>query len=203
MKRVAVKGDVYEIWPNDKNTQEKLTPPPPDPLNPSDPERYSYDPFYPAVSGVVETNKANTGEEFVFCQGKPVIFSGYAFSMCKRDLYFRKWKRIEEGEEAGYLQGTRKDPDDQYKTIPPDIPGKRIGKPSPQDEKKSEDNVDVWATGGSDFVYIDGQPMSCLESGVNCAGTKWAIVEGKLEPVGSVKEPGQFIKGYGHVYTES
>ena len=176
MKQVAVKGDEYEIWEDSYNDPDKKDPPPPDPLDPEDPEKYPSPPSVGSVDKVGPAQDApDTGEEFVFCEGKPVVFVGYTFSKLKKETYTRYWKI---DEETGHIT-------------------------SKVEDKESQVEVDVQAVDGSDFVFIDDVPVSCREGGVSAKGDSYAMIDGKLEKVGETEATGQFTECKGHVYVES
>jgi hypothetical protein len=116
----------------------------------------------------------DTGEELAFCNGKPVVFVGYEFSKMKKDTYFRGWEYNEDGEITG-----------------------------PKEEKTGTDEVKVQGKDGSTFVFVDGQPMILKDGGVEAKGDKWAMIDGKLEKVGSTQASGQFTECTSHIYVES
>ncbi len=175
MKQAAVKGDEYLIWEDTYSDPEKQNPPKPDPLDPDDPEKY---PSPPTVGDVDKVGPAvdmpDTGEEFVFYNGKPVVYVGYVFSKLKKETYTRSW----EIDDDGHITNKKED-------------------------KKSSVTVEVQAVDGSDFVYIDDVPMSCREGGVTASGESYAMVDGKLEKVSETEASGQFVKCFGNVYVES
>jgi hypothetical protein len=153
MKQVALKGDKYEIW---EDTY-------------SDPEKMG------DVDKVGSPSDApDTGEEFVFCNGKVVVFTGYVFSKLKKETYHREKEYDEEGQEIGI-----------------------------KEDKVSESVVDVKAVDGSNFVFVDGAPISCKEGGVSASGENWAVVDGVLQQVGTTQASGQFTECSSHVYVES
>ena len=107
MKQAAVKGDKYEIWKDTYSDPDKQNPPPPVPLDPEDPEKYTYPPSVGDVDKVGPAkDMPDTGDEFVFCEGKPVIFSGYVFSKLKKETYERHW---EIDEETGHITEKKED----------------------------------------------------------------------------------------------
>lgn len=171
MHLVAVKGDDYECIPDTSNTP----PPPPDPADPEDPDKYTVPPP-PIDIFKVDSKKdsPDTGNETAFCNGKPVTFIGYVFSIFNGTAKTREYKL----DDKGHL--------------------------SENDETTSMvKEADVWTTEGSDFVYIDGVPMSYKECNIHCKGTRWAVIDGKLEPVGVAESDGYFTECKNHVYIES
>lgn len=176
MKQVAVKGDIYVIWEDTYSSPDTQDPAPPNPPDPKDPKKYHkppppYDPIYKIIG---PTDLPDTGEEFVFCNGKPVVVVGYEFSKLKKETYRREW----EIDDNGYL-----------------LPKK--------EEKKSTEEVNVKAVDGTDFVFADGIPLSCREGGVSAHGDSYAVIDGKLVQTGSTDASGQFTECFGHVYVES
>ena len=175
MKQVAVKGDEYEIWQDTYRDPDKQNPPPPDPPDPEDPEKY---PYPPSVGDVDKVGPAvdmpDIGDEFVFCNGKPVVYVGYVFSKLKKETYNRHWDL----DDDGHIKEKKED-------------------------KKDSVTVEVKAVDGSDFVFIDDIPVSCREGGVEASGESFAVIDGKLEKVGETEATGQFTKCYGNVYVES
>ena len=205
MKQIAVKGDVYHVWDDTYKDPTKKVPPKPDPVDPSDPDKYTTAPFYDPLFDVNEYDKADTGEEFVYCNGKPVVTVGYHFSILRKDTYRREW----ELDKDGHLKGTSPNPEDKKhedkdgNIIPPYTPGPRVGNGTYKDKKKSTEEVDIWAVDGVDFVFIDDVPISCMDGGVEGGGDKWAIIDGKKQKVDTLTVSGEFTECFGHVYFES
>jgi len=206
MRQIAVKGDEYLIWEDTYKDPSKQIPPPPDPLDPEDPEKYTEAPFYDPLYKVDETDTPDTGDEFVFCQGKPVCYVGYVFSTVKKETYRRQWSIDEEGhlvtdQEEEYKKAKKaeeekaeKDPSYEPKDI------KKGGTPVYKDQKKDMVSAGIVAVDGIDYVYIDGVPMSCMNGGVSGTAQSSAVIDGKVVPTSSEEVEGEFTKCYGHVY---
>ena len=155
--QAPVKGDKYEIW---EDTYD---------------EPYPEEPETATVYKISDPQDLpDTGDEFVFFKGKPVLFLGYEFSKVKKETYFRGWEYNEEGEVVGK-----------------------------KEEKQGTEEVKVKATEGSDFVYIDGIPMSVMEGGVTGGGAQYAMVNGRLVKVGESSVSGEFTECSSNVFMES
>ena len=174
MRQVVIKGDDYELE-GDEFTDSYN-----DPAKKIKPPSGVYDPLV----AITKTPSPDTGEEFVFCQGKPVVTVGYVFSNLKRDIYKREWPPEDEensGSSGSSSGGAKKE--DNYK-----------------DEKKDSDTLGVTAIGACDFVFIDGVPLCIKEEGASASGKKTAVIDGQIEVVGEITGEGKFIQNNGHVY---
>ena len=206
MRQIAVKGDVYFIWEDTYKDESKKTPPPPDPIDPQDPQKYTEPPFYEPLYDVTETDTPDTGEEFVFCLGRPVVVVGYVFSDIKKDTYRRQWQLDDEGhlvtdKEAEY-QRAKQAEEYKHQQDPSYVPKKipKTGTPVYTDQKKETVSSGIVAVDGIDYVYVDGVPMSCMDGGVAGNAKSEAVIDGKVVVTGSSDIEGYFIECFGHVY---
>lgn len=173
MRQIVIKGDDYELE-GDEFTDSYN-----DPAKKIKPPSGVYDPLV----AITKMTTPDTGEEFVFCSGKPVVVSGYVFSQLKRDIYKREWPPEEENSGAAGGKSSSGKGKDDYK-----------------DEKKDSDTLDITAIGTCDHVFIDGVPVCIKEEGVSASGKKKAVIDGKVEEVGEISGEGKFIQNDGHAY---
>lgn len=209
MKQAAVKGDIYLVWEDTYKDPAKKTPPPPDPLDPSDPEKYTEAPYYDPLYDVTETDAPDTGDEFVFCEGKPVVVINYVFSLLKKDTYRREWKIDDEGhlvtdKEEEYQKAKKKEEEKKEKdpSYEPK-PIKKTGTPVYNDQKKDSISVDIEANDGVPYVFADGIPIACIEGGVVGPGKSYAMIDGELVITGEASVEGEFTQCFGNIYFDS
>ena len=171
MKHAIVKGDDYEMTgPEFKE-------------NYDDPETKKRPASGDSREGIIKITKSNapdTGDEFVFCNGKPVVVAGYVFSKLTREEYKREWSPKEEPE-PGQPPKPDKD-DDKY-----------------SEELQSSDVYDITAPNALDFVFIDGVPV-CCEDKVSASSKKEVVIDGKVEEAGEKTGDGVFTIYTGHIY---
>ena len=201
MKQIAVKGDDYDFYGEEfidtYSDPEKKKPPKPDPPDPEDPDKYSEPPFWELIS-IKKENAADTGEEFVFCEGKPVVVVGYIFSKLTQKKIKRRWELDEYGHLKGYPK-PKKDKDGKLVPVKPKTPF--YG--TPIDDVQDTNVYDVQAVDGTDFVFADGIPFSCINEGVIGGSVKVMYKNGEKIVIGSAEQEGEFVECFGHAYFES
>jgi len=169
MKQIAIQYDDYDLGPAYEDTASKpeYNDPPPD----IPPDIYTHAPSFD-VAAVNKTPLPLSGDEFVFCEGKPVLVVGEVFSKLTVEKSHRKWE-LEDG---------------------------HLG--SKSEEALSYQELEVKVSGGSSYVFVDEIPVGFKEGGVSGKGDNWVYRDGVKEKAGTAQASGKFTDCKAHVFVD-
>lgn len=186
MRQVVIKGDEYKIWDDTYNDPKYKNPP----KNPP----FKYDPLYK----VEDSEEPDDGDEFVFCDGKPIVTSGEAFAKTKKEEYSREWEEKEEPDKT-------KDKDKnkgKTTTTKDDNKPKKIVPGAKKEDKKNTEEVTVKPTSAADFVFADGEPFATHEGGVIGEGGSYAEIDGEIKQTDKTEVSGKFTKNNSNLFID-